>query len=106
MNDDLRLAQLSKKVDDAALIRQMCQTPGFKILKERFEEKIKKATAILLDMNTPDEEVVKMRQKIHVWTEITSMLKSLVITGEYAVKIMHDENLDVTNAPVNNGQGE
>lgn len=106
MNEDLRLAQLSHKVDDAALIRQMCQTPGFKILKDRFEEKIKKATAVLLDMGTPDAEVAKMRQKIHVWTEITSMLKSLVITGEYAAKILHDENLETNTTPVNNGQGE
>jgi len=106
MEDEIRNAQLSRKVDESVLIRQMCETPGFKLLKEKFEEKIKKATIILLDMNTPDEEVVKLRQKIHVWTEVTNMLKSLILTGDYAVKIIREENLDVISAPINNGQGE
>lgn len=106
MNEDLRNAQLARKVDEAAVIRQMCDTPGFKLLREKFEEKIKKATAVLLDMNTPDAEVIKIRQKIHVWTELTSMLKSLMLTGSYAIKVLQDENLEVNTAPINNGQGE
>lgn len=106
MNDDPRLAQLANKVEEAALIKQMCSQPGFKVLQSKFDEKIKKATAVLLDMSTSDEDVTKIRQKIHVWTEVTNMLKSLVHTGNYAAHFLSEENLEVQNAPINNGQGE
>lgn len=107
MNDDLRHAQLIKKAEETILIKQMCDTPGFKILQERFNEKIKKATNLILDMNTPEETVRSLRQKIHVWTEVTSMLKSLILTGNYAASLLRDENdLDTQTTPAISGQGE
>jgi hypothetical protein len=107
MNDDIRHAQLVKKAEEAVLIKQMCESPGFKIIQTRFEEKIKKATNLILDMNTPEETVKSLRQKIHVWTEVTSMLKSLILTGNYASSLLRDENdLDTQTTPVLDGQGE
>jgi len=107
MNDDIKQAHLIQKSEEASLIRQMCDTPGFKLLNNKFEEKIKKATKLIIDMNTPEEKVRDLRQKIHVWTEVTSMLKSLMLTGDYASKIMRDlEDLDTQTTPVTNGQGE
>lgn len=93
MNDDIREVHLNRRAEEANAIRQMCQTPGFKILQEKFEEKIKKATTLLIDLNTPDEKVKEIRQKIHVWTEITNMLKSLIITGDHASKLLREEDL-------------
>lgn len=107
MNDDIRHAQLIKKSEEAILIKQMCESPGFNILQQRFDEKIKKATNLIIDMNTPEETVKSLRQKIHVWTEVTGMLKSLILTGNYAASILRDENdLDPQTTPVNIGQGE
>jgi len=100
MNEDNRTIQLNKKAEEAAQIRIMCDTAGFKLLRAKFEEKISKVTNLIVDMNTPDDKVKELRQKIHVWTEITSMLKSLMLTGDYASKIMRDiENLDPQTTP-------
>lgn len=81
---------LNKHVNDAALIREMCNTEGFKILKQKFEDKVQKATSRLLDMSTTDEEIKKIRLRLAIWTEITSMLKSFMVTGEYASRTLND----------------
>jgi hypothetical protein len=104
MNDDERLAHLNQKAAEAALVRQMCDTPGFKILRAKFEEKIKKATNLIIDMNTSEESVRELRQKIHVWTELIGMLKSLILTGDCASRLINDS--DVQTTPTIGGQGE
>jgi hypothetical protein len=107
MNDEERLAHLNKKASEAALIRQMCETPGFKLLQSRFEEKIKKATNLIIDMNTSEDTVKQLRQKIHVWTELIGMLKSLILTGDCAARIINDStDSDAQNTPTYSGQGE
>jgi hypothetical protein len=95
---------LEKRVQEAGLIREMCSTPGFKLIKQKFEEKIQKATSRLLDMSTTDEEIKSIRLKLSVWTEITSMLKSFLLTGEYASHTLN-EDLDV-NSLANSEQGD
>lgn len=94
MTDDIQVARINQKIDEAAALKEMCNTPGFKILQAKFEEKIKKATVLILDMTTPEEKVKDLRQKIHVWTEITSLLKALILTGNYAARLLRDTDLD------------
>lgn len=98
-------AKLKNHIDEAALIREMANTTGFKILKSRFEEKIKKATDRIINISTPDDEVKKLRQQIGVWTEVTLMLKSIMLTGDYAAKILN-QDLDSQDTPTHSGQGE
>lgn len=103
MNDH-NVESLQKRVQEAALIREMCGTPGFSILKKRFDEKIQKATSRLLDMSTTDEEIKSIRLKLSVWTEITNMLKALLLTGEYA---SHTLNSDLeVNSLATSEQGD
>jgi len=106
MNEDIRNAQLVKKSEECIAIKEMCNTPGFKILQETFNDKIKRATNLILDMNTPDAKVMELRQKLLVWTEVTSMLKSLVVTGNYASKLIRELNDLEENTPAISGQGE
>lgn len=93
------------KVNEAALLREMANTPGFKILKDRFEEKIKKATNRVLDMTTKDEDIADYRRKIFVWTEITGMMKSLIVTGDYTSKLLQDD-FETQTPSFKAGQGE
>lgn len=96
---------VNKKINDAALIREMGNSPGFKLLKERFEEKIKKATARVLDMSTKDDEVLEYRRKIFIWTELTNMMKSIMLTGDYSSKLL-DEDFETQAPGFRAGQGE
>lgn len=100
MDENKRLGLLNLKLEERELIKQMCETPGFKLLQREFEEKIKKATNLIIDMNTPDDTVRSLRQKILVWTEIISVLKSLVHTGNCAARILRDDLLEL-NTPAN-----
>jgi len=81
----------NKRVQEAAYIREMAHTQGFMILKSKFEEKIQKATARLLDMSTKDDEINEIRKKIFIWTELTNMMKALIISGDYTAKLLADD---------------
>jgi len=102
MEEEQRKAALNKNIFEATAIREMCQMPGFKILQARFDEKVRKATARLIDVNTTDDEVREIRKKVQIWTELTAMLKSLLITGEYSARILRDldPDLDSTTTPI------
>jgi len=107
MNEDNRQEHLIRKTQEASLVRQMCETPGFTIIRNKFEDKVKKATSLIVDMSTPDDVVKSLRQKVHVWTEITNLLKTLMVTGDCAARIIREENnLDQNTTPVLDGQGE
>ena len=45
MDADKQRALLQVTAHEAALIREMCQTEGFKILEKKFDDKLKKATS-------------------------------------------------------------
>jgi len=90
MNEDKTRDLLHKHADEALLIRQMCQHPGFKLLQSKFKEKVQRATSRLTDMSISDDEIKKIRQSVFVWTEIETMLKSLLMKGHYASKMMQD----------------
>jgi hypothetical protein len=94
---------VERHIQEAALIKEMCGTPGFKLLRNRFEEKVKKATSRLLDMSTSDEEIKQIRLQLSVWTEITKMLKGWMMTGEYASRMLN--NLEV-NSLASGEQGD
>lgn len=91
MDEEKQRVVLQDRVQEANLVREMCQTPGFKLLQRKFDERLKKATSKLLDMNTTEEDIKKIRQQMMVWTEITNMLKAFVITGQYSSKVLNEE---------------
>lgn len=105
MDDSKREHALHKHVNEGQLIRDMCQTPGFKIMQQKFQDKISKATSRILDADTTTEQVIELRQKVQVWTEIEKMLKSLMLTGELSARALNDLE-DLNTAPLNQGQGE
>jgi len=89
---------LHKNVNKAAAIRNMCQTPGFQILKEEFKAKIEKATKKILDADTSDEEVTKLRQDLRIWTDVEKMLKELMLKGELCKRALDQlDNLNQTS---------
>ena len=64
MSEDNQTFGLHKNINTAAAIRNMCQTPGFKVLQEAFEEKVKKASKQILDPEMSDDDV---KRKIDSW---------------------------------------
>lgn len=105
MDDAKREHLLHKHVSQAQMIREMCKTPGFALLQEKFKEKISKATQRMLDADTPAEQVMELRGKIQVWTEIEKMLKTILLTGEISSKALNDLDQFDTTSPLM-GQGE
>jgi len=105
MDDSRREHALHQHVNEGQLIRAMCQTPGFVLLQKKFQDKISKATSRLLDVDTSTEQVLELRRKVQIWTEIEKMLKSMMLTGELSAKALN--NLDEFNLiPPQKGQGE
>jgi len=99
MDEEIRQNKLQENVNEGNLIRAMCQHPGFGLLQKKFDEKVRKATARLLDTNTSEKDVMELRRKIQVWTEVMIMLKSLMLTGQYSLKMLEEErDLDI-NTP-------
>lgn len=100
ISEDQRAAELHRKVAEAAAIRAMCQMPGFELLKKGFKEKIEKATRRMLDSNTTDEQVMEIRKKIMIWTEIESELKHLMLTGDFSARVLRQfEDIDSSTTP-------
>lgn len=110
MDENQQQAELHRKVSEAAAIRAMCQMPGFALLRRGFEEKVKKATLRLIDARTSDEDAVKIRKNILLWTEIEAVLKHLMLTGDLSAKVLRQfEDIDANITPAGfqaSGQGE
>jgi len=101
MEEDKQSFGLKKNINKAASIRNMCQTPGFAVLREEFESKITKITKKILDPDTTDKEVSELRQKVLLWTEIEKMLKTLMLTGELSKRALDQmDALDQTSPEV------
>lgn len=105
MDDEKRSHLLHKHVNQANMIREMCRTPGFVLLQEKFKEKVQKATIKLLDADTPAEQALELRRKIQVWSEIEKMLKTIMLTGELSSRAINDLDEFDTTSPLK-GQGE
>jgi len=100
MEEEQRAAELHKKVSEAAAIRAMAQMPGFQLLKQGFQDKARKATLRLLDANTSDDDALRIRRQIQVWTEIENMLKHIILTGDFSAKMLREfEDVDAGTTP-------
>lgn len=100
INDDQRVAALSQKIAEAAAVREMCNTQGFQLLKKSFREKIEKAMKRMVDPSCTDDQVLEIRKKIQLWTEIENELKHLVITGAFSEKTLRQfEDLNSSTLP-------
>lgn len=99
MEEDKRTFGLRTKINKAAAIRQMCETPGFQILQEEFKGKVEKITSQILDADTSLEEVAVLRQKVQTWTEISKMLKTLMLTGELCKRALEGNDLFTNTSP-------
>ena len=100
MEEDKKTFGLRKNINKAAAIRNMCQTPGFTVLKEAFDEKVQKATKQILDPEITDEEVKKLRSKVQLWLEIEKMLKDLMMKGELSKRALDIMDLNTTSPEV------
>ena len=98
MSEEHATFGLRKNINQAAAIRSMCQTEGFKILKTAFEEKIQKATKKILDPDLPDNEAMELRRKVQVWVEIEKMLKQIMLTGELSSRALNQLEGDLIDA--------
>lgn len=100
MSEDQRAAALHQKVAEAAAVREMCKTQGFELLKKSFKEKIERATRRMLDSSTTDEQVMEIRKKIMIWTEIEGELKHLMLTGDFSARTLRQfEDIDASPTP-------
>jgi len=95
MTEDRQTFGLETNIQKAAAIRNMCQTPGFKVLQEAFEEKVRKATKKILDPAVTDEEISSLRRQVSVWVEIEKLLKDLMTKGELSKRAL--ENIQALN---------
>ena len=95
MSEDKQTFGLEKNINKAAAIRNMCQTPGFQVLREAFEEKVHKATKKILDPAITDEEISSLRRQVSVWVEIEKLLKDLMTKGELSKRAL--ENIQALN---------
>lgn len=100
ISDDQRANELHRKIAEAAAVREMCHTPGFELLKKSFREKIEKAMKRMVDPSCSDEQVLEIRKKIQLWTEIENELKHLVVTGAFSEKTLRQfEDLNSSTLP-------
>ena len=93
MSEEIQLSEEQKtnlqlKADEALAIREMCQSRGFKLLRESFEEKVEKATKQFLSPEIPVEDLLKLRAKALLWTEISHELKTFMLRGDQASSLL------------------
>ena len=98
MPEDKSTFGLEKNINKAGAIRNMCQTPGFKVLREALEEKVKKVTKQILDPEVTDEEIKKLRTKVAIWIELEKLLKELMMKGELSKRALDIIDNDLSNA--------
>ncbi len=76
---------------EGSAIRAMCQTEGFKILRRDFEAKIEAAKSQWLDDKVPAAELERLKTKARMWNEILLVLKSYMLRGDNAHRIIHGD---------------
>lgn len=79
---------LQKNVAKAAAIRNMCQSEGYKIVQAEIEKEMKRASERLIDVKTSDEDVFKLRKEAQVWVALQSILKKIMLTGEFSARTL------------------
>lgn len=96
MEEDKQTFGLTKNINKAAAVRNMCQTPGFKVLEDLFEERVKKATEAILNPSTTNDQAIEIRNRVAIWVEIKKALKQIQRTGELSKRAL--DNLEVNNS--------
>lgn len=97
MADNPKTHGLHKNVAKAAAIREMCNTKGFKVLQDELEKEIKRVAEKVLDVKTDEQEALKLRRQAQVSVALQSLLKKILITGEFSARTL--EQLDNLEAP-------
>lgn len=95
-------AGLQLNVTNAAKVREMCQTPGFKVLQEVLDKKVKAVSRQMIDVKATDEDVLRFRREGQVWVALQKLLTEILLTGQISAR-----NIDNLKAPDDqSGQAE
>jgi len=81
---------LHKNVARAAQVREMCNTPGFKIVQEEIEAELKRVSEKFIDVKTDEQEALRLRQEAQVWVSLQRILKKVMLTGEFSARALQN----------------
>ena len=89
---DREVAGLRAKSQEAGIIREFCQHPGFQIWRKELEAKMSDLKGKWFTSNEQDGEKLKLRAQ--VYSEMLDILKAKMLVGDAASKRLREIESD------------